>query len=340
MKQRITALFCALFLLVSLPLRVVALAGDVDLNGERNTKDVRLVLQYIVGDDLLNNEQLSLADANDDGIVNSADVRDMLTALLADDPLSADAYRGEPYTVLENNIPRFTDADKQATVAFETYSPLDDLGRCGVAYANLGTELMPEDDRESIGSVTPSGWHNKQYDFISGGWVYNRSHLIGFQLAGENANERNLITGTRYMNAEGMLPFENMVADFIKETNLHVLYRVTPIFKGDNLLCEGVTMEAWSVEDNGEGICFYVFCYNVQDGVVFDYATGENRAADELPDESITVVTFILNTKSKKFHLLTCRYVSTIAAENYAESGDTRDELIAYGYAPCGTCKP
>ncbi len=341
MKQRITALLCAALLLISLPLGVIARSGDVDQNGICNTKDVRLVLQQIVGAAALTAEQQALADVNSDGTVTSADVRGLLLFILTDDPLSAATYCGEPYTVLENNIPRFSDADKHATAVFETYAPLDSLGRCGVAYANLGTALMPDDDRESIGSVTPSGWHNRQYDFVSGGWVYNRSHLIGFQLAGENANERNLITGTRYMNTEGMLPFENMVADYIKETNHHVLYRVTPIFKGDNLLCEGVTMEAWSVEDGGEGICFYVFCYNVQEGVVFDYATGENHAADETPDDDvITVVTFILNTKTKKFHLLTCRHVSTIAAENYAESGDTRDELIAEGYAPCGTCKP
>jgi DNA-entry nuclease len=264
----------------------------------------------------------------------------LLLLVLEDDPLSAAAYQDEPYTVLHNNVPLFSDDEKASSTAFEYYAPLDDLGRCGTAFANLGLELMPEDDRESISSVTPSGWHNAQYDFVSGGWVYNRCHLIGFQLAGENANEQNLITGTRYLNTEGMLPFENMVADYIKETANHVLYRVTPVFKGDNLLCEGVTMEAWSVEDDGEGICFYVFCYNVQDGVVFDYATGDNHAFGDLPDEEITVVTFILNTKSKKFHLLTCRYVTTIAAENYAESGATRDELLDDGYAPCGTCKP
>ena len=340
MKRRITALFCAFLIVLTMPLNTVALTGDVDQSGVCNTKDVRLVLQHIVGHDTLTDERSALADLDGNGRITSADVREMLIIILSDDPLSAAAYRGEPYAIVENNVPRFSAEDKQATTAFETYAPLDDLGRCGVACANLGTELMPEDERDSIGSVTPSGWHNRQYDFVSGGWVYNRSHLIGFQLAGENANERNLITGTRYMNVEGMLPFENMVADYIKETDHHVLYRVTPIFKGDNLLCEGVTMEAWSVEDGGEGICFYVFCYNVQDGVVFDYATGENRAADELPDEEITVITFILNTKSKKFHLLTCRYVSTIAAENYDESGDTRDNLIADGYSPCGTCKP
>ena len=341
MKQRITAFLCAMLLLFSLPLNAVALTGDIDENGMCNTRDVRLILQHIVGIEPLTTGQQVLADVNGDSSIDSADVRDMLCTILADDRLCASAYRGEPYTVLENNIPRFSDADKGSSTAFEIYSPLDALGRCGVAYANLGAELMPDEDREPVGSVTPSGWHNQSYEFISGGWVYNRCHLIGFQLAGENANEFNLITGTRYMNTDGMLPFENMVADYIKETNHHVLYRVTPIFKGNNLLCEGVTMEAWSVEDNGEGICFYVFCYNVQDGVVFDYATGENHADGEQPDDDpVTVITFILNTNSKKFHLLTCRYVSTIAAEHYAESGDTRDELIAEGYVPCGVCKP
>ena len=188
-------------------------------------------------------------------------------------------YDGEPYTVINNDIPFFT-ADEITTDTFEYYSPLDELGRCGVAYANICTDLMPTDDRESISSVTPSGWNNHSYDFVDNNWVYNRCHIIGFQLAGENANEQNLITGTRYMNVEGMLPYENEVADYVRQHDGdHVLYRVTPMYDGDNLVASGVLMEAYSVEDDGQGVCFNVFCYNVQPGVTIDYSTGENRAA-------------------------------------------------------------
>ena len=165
---------------------------------------------------------------------------------------------------------------------FEYYSDLDELGRCGVAYANICQELMPTEKRESISSVTPSGWNNKKYDsgLVDGGWIYNRCHLIGFQLAGENANPKNLITGTRYLNIEGMLPFENMIADYVHETDNHVLYRVTPVYTGDNLVADGVQLEGWSVEDAGEAICFNVFAYNIQPGIGIDYATGENWLAE------------------------------------------------------------
>jgi len=185
------------------------------------------------------------------------------------------SYAGEPYVVLNNNAPLFAQGH-MTTEAYEYYSDLDDLGRCGYAMACLGWELMPTEDRESISSVKPSGWIQGAYDFVDGGSLYNRCHLIGFQLAGENANKQNLITGTRYLNVEGMLPFENMVADYIKETENHVLYRVTPIYQGENLVASGVQLEGWSVEDEGQGICFHVYCYNNQPGVVIDYATGEN----------------------------------------------------------------
>lgn len=184
-------------------------------------------------------------------------------------------YSGEFYVVIDENQPAFPEEDK-TTEAFEQYSELDALGRCGVAYANLGQELMPTEKRENISSVKPSGWVQGFYDFVDGESLYNRCHLIGFQLAGENANELNLITGTRSMNTQGMLPFENMVADYIDETDNHVLYRVTPVYNGTDLVAQGVQMEAWSVEDDGEGICFNVFCYNVEPGVEIDYATGEN----------------------------------------------------------------
>lgn len=186
-------------------------------------------------------------------------------------------YSGNPYVVLNANQPEFSESD-MTTTSYEYYSELDSLGRCGVTTACIGQDLMPTGERESISSVKPSGWVNNPYDFVDGEYVYNRCHLIGFQLTGENANRNNLITGTRYMNVQGMLPFENMVADYIDETGNHVLYRVTPIFDGEDLVARGVQMEAWSVEDEGDGICFNVYCYNVQPGVVIDYATGENWA--------------------------------------------------------------
>ena len=196
-------------------------------------------------------------------------------------------YSGVAYVVINGNEPFFED-DEITDNAFESYSALDALGRCGVAFACIGVEIMPTEERGEIGSVTPSGWeckgvsNNRPYDGIDGDYVYNRCHLIGFQLAGENANEKNLITGTRYFNAgnseeQGMLAFENMVADYIKETGNHVLYRVTPIYKGNNLVASGLLMEGYSVEDNGEGICFNVYFYNVQPGITIDYATGESE---------------------------------------------------------------
>lgn len=184
-------------------------------------------------------------------------------------------YAGEPYVVLQDNWPDF-DAGDLTTEAFETYSELDELGRCGVAYANICLEIMPTEPRGEIGQVKPTGWQTVTYDCVEGKYLYNRCHLIGYQLAGENANRRNLITGTRYLNVTGMLPFENMVDDYVEETENHVLYRVTPIFDGDNLVASGVQMEAFSVEDEGEGVCFNVYVYNVQPGVVIDYATGES----------------------------------------------------------------
>lgn len=184
------------------------------------------------------------------------------------------AYNNEPYAVVNENRPFFTET---TTSCFEEYPQLDALGRCGAAYACVGIDTMPTEERESISQVKPSGWHNNPYDFVDGGYVYNRCHLIGFQLTGENANERNLVTGTRYMNVQGMLPFENEVADYIASTGNHVMYRVTPIFEGDNLVCSGVLMEAYSVEDNGAGVQFCVYCFNVQPGVAIDYSTGENH---------------------------------------------------------------
>lgn len=188
---------------------------------------------------------------------------------------SVPEYNGSPYVVINNNIPYFTEED-YSTTSFETYGELDDLGRCSEAFANIGQDLMPTEERGSIGSIKPTGWQTVKYDIVDGKYLYNRCHLIGYQLTGENANKQNLITGTRYLNIQGMLPFENMVADYIKETNNHVLYRATPIFEGNNLLASGVLLEAYSVEDNGEGIIFNVYCYNVQPGINIDYSDGSN----------------------------------------------------------------
>ena len=189
-------------------------------------------------------------------------------------------YDGTPYVVLNDNQPSFT-AEDMTDVSYEFYSDLDELGRCGVTEACIGRDLMPTEKRGDISSVKPTGWVQNQYDFVDGKSLWNRCHLIGFQLAGENANECNLITGTRYLNVEGMLPFENLVADYVKETDNHVLYRVTPAFQGTELVARGVQMEAYSVEDSGDGVCFNVFCYNVQPGVEIDYATGDNWLAEE-----------------------------------------------------------
>lgn len=184
-------------------------------------------------------------------------------------------YSGNPYVELNGNLPYFTD-EELSTTAFELYSELDSLGRCGAGYANICKEIMPTEERGSIGMVKPTGWHTVKYDCIADRYLYNRCHLIGYQLAGENANEKNLITGTRYLNVDGMLPFENEVADYVNDTDNHVLYRVTPVFSGDNLLASGVIIEAKSVEDNGVGVQFNVYCYNVQPGISIDYTTGES----------------------------------------------------------------
>ena len=248
------------------------------------------------------------------------------------------AYSGAPYVEIDGNQPAFTEAD-YTTESFEEYAPLDRLGRCGTAYACISTDLMPTEERGSIGQVKPSGWQTVKYDFIDGKYLYNRCHLIGFQLTGENANERNLITGTRYLNIEGMLPFENLVADYIEETENHVLYRATPVFEGDNLVASGVQLEGWSVEDEGEGVCFNVYCYNVQPGVTIDYATGDSQAADDTPAaDTAAEQTYVLNTRSKKYHLPDCPCVDSISSANRQDYTGTQEALRAEGYTPCGQC--
>lgn len=246
-------------------------------------------------------------------------------------------YSGQAYVELNNNVPFFTEEDL-TSASFEEYSPLDELGRCGTAYACISTDLMPTEPRGSIGQVKPSGWKIAKYDFVDGKYLYNRCHLIGFQLTGENANEQNLITGTRYLNVTGMLPFENLTADYIKETGNHVLYRVTPVFTGVELVARGVVMEAMSVEDKGDGVLFNVYCYNVQPGVTIDYATGDS-ALDGTTDEG-EQVSYILNTNTKKFHLPSCPSVSEMKPEYRQEYDGSRTMLEAQGYSPCGRCKP
>ncbi len=246
-------------------------------------------------------------------------------------------YTSSNYAEVNGNVPYFATSD-YTTTSYEDYSELDLLGRCGTAMACLGKDLMPTDERGDISGVRPTGWINTSYD---GTYLYNRSHLIGWQLAGENANEKNIITGTSTMNQRGMLPFENQVADYIKETNNHVMYRVTPVFKGDELVARGVLMEAYSVEDNGDGICFCVFLYNVQPGIVIDYATGaSHKEGEETTTPTKEEKDYILNTSSKKFHDPDCSSVSKMSDKNKAEYHGYREDLIAEGYLPCGVCNP
>ena len=269
-------------------------------------------------------------------------------------------YNGSSYISLNANMPYFTDEEKLITEPFENYSNLDSLGRCGVAFANICKEIMPTEERGTIGQVRPSGWHTVKYNgVVDGNYLYNRCHLIGYQLAGENANELNLITGTRYLNMIGMLEFENTVSAYVEETNNHVLYRVTPIFEDDNLVAKGVEMEAWSVEDKGVGICFNVFCYNVQPGIEIDYATGESWLSnkdyqkediktDYSTEENLKsnknsvtqqeVKEYILNTNTKKFHLPTCSSVNSMFEKNKQTVNGTIDDIKELGYTPCSRC--
>lgn len=284
------------------------------------------------------------------------------------------AYTGNAYTIINDNNPYFTKSNLPTT-SFEYYSQLDGLGRCGIACANIGQDIMPTKERESIGQVKPSGWQTVKYDNVDGKYLYNRCHLIGYQLSAENANEKNLITGTRYLNVMGMLPFENMVADYVKETGNHVLYRVNPYFQGDNLLASGVFMEGWSVEDGGEGICFHVFVYNVQPGIAIDYANGDSHSDEDMPaanepataeasdkgsaaqdnnqsDDPVSKevteqsepapagTDYILNTNTYKFHIPACGSVKQMSEANKKTYAGNRDDVIAMGYDPCKKCNP
>ena len=263
------------------------------------------------------------------------------------------AYSGSAYVAINGNNPFFSSAD-MTTSAYENYSPLDSLGRCGVAMSCIGRELMPTEPRGSIGMVKPSGWHLVKYQGIEGNYLYNRCHLIGYQLTGENANERNLVTGTRYMNVQGMEPIENRTANYIKSTGNHVIYRSTPIFIGSNLVCSGVLMEGKSVEDNGAGLTFCVFAYNVQPGVTINYADGSSSGPEFIETQTTPKATvpkatnnnpapqpsssYVLNKNTHKFHYASCSSVSKMAEKNKAYFNGTRDQAIAQGYSPCKQC--
>lgn len=271
------------------------------------------------------------------------------------------AYSGKPYVVVNGNTPYFSDSEL-TTTSYESYSDLDSLGRCGVCIASVGQDIMPTEERGSIGSVKPTGWQTVKYNgVVDGNYLYNRCHLIGYQLTAENANDKNLITGTRYMNVEGMLPFENIVADYVKETDNHVLYRVTPIFEGNNLVASGVLMEAKSVEDGGDGILFCVYCYNVQPNVTINYLDGsskldgtinvsddENTQIEETPVDGETQQKYAVNSDNGKIHIVgACPATSSgDNAMKQAAYFDTYDEAEEYSneIAPsqkkrkCGNC--
>lgn len=263
------------------------------------------------------------------------------------EPSTLPAYSGSAYTVVNGNQPNFS-ASELTTVGYEKYANLDSLGRCGVALASCGKEIMPTDgeERGSISSIKPTGWVQAKYDGISGGYLWNRCHLIGWQLSAENANKQNLITGTRYMNIEGMLPFENMVADYIRETGNHVAYRITPIFEGNNLVCSGVQMEAYSIEDAGDGICFNVYCYNVQPGISINYATGDSSG----PSSSTTTITPSIeqdNTNDNQAASGDMVWIPNSGSKYHSRSGCsnmknprqvTKQEAENEGYEPCKKC--
>ena len=269
-------------------------------------------------------------------------------------------YNGKASVKVNGNKPYFTAKEKENTKVFESYHKLDKLGRCGVAYANICPELMPTEERGAIGSVKPTGWHTVKYNgIVDGNYLYNRCHLIAYCLAAENANKKNLITGTRYMNNEGMLPYETKVAQYVEDTGNHVLYRVTPVFEGNNLLASGVLMEAYSVEDKGKGICFCVYCYNVQPDITINYKNGNSKLSsgansgsgsgtdtkedtDTSKDSSSTAAkqNYVLNTNTKKFHKPSCRSVKQMSKKNKKSVKDTRDHIISDGYDPCKICNP
>jgi len=330
-------------LIVSVLLAICLLFSGcgIDSSDPQGTGPSQITSSTSSPDSLENNESSNIStpsDTNDNTNQTQSDSK----------PVSLDsipAYSGKAYVYINNGNPGFSDSDLK-TKSYEYYSPRDRLGRCGVVHACIGRDIMPTEDRGSIGMVKPTGWHTVKYDCVDGKYLYNRCHLIGFQLTGENANEENLITGTRYMNVTGMLPFENMVADYVKETGNHVMYRVTPLFKGNNLLAHGVQMEAYSVEDDGDGICFNVFVYNVQPQITIDYATGESSyngtviEPDDDDDYQTQSASYILNKNTKKIHLPSCYSVDQMKESNKEYYTGDIDDLLGRGYSRCKNCNP
>lgn len=354
--------------------RILALLAvlTISISGCANTKDLATTLEFDTQQKVTEynqssessqspeDSQFKAEDSETSGAGKTADAASNTTENTASETEgSIPEYDGtSAYAVINSNKPYFTKSD-YTTEPFETYSDLDSLGRCSVAYANVCKEIMPTEERGEIGMVKPSGWHTVKYNgIVDGNYLYNRCHLIGYQLAGENANEKNLITGTRYLNVTGMLPFENQVADYIDENpGNHVLYRVTPEFEDNNLVASGVLMEASSVEDKGKGLSFCVYCYNVQPGIQIDYETGESsidgtyngtETSESNKEEFVEIKsgkgdkkeTYILNTNTKKFHKPDCSSVSGMAESNRKQVKTTRSELIKEGYDPCKNCNP
>lgn len=370
--SRILVSFC-LFMISSLSLQGCGLSDDNSPDGyvESSASEVETEYSKLETEEITTVETFAESTTTEEETVTQTEtieadvVETTSTQVVSLDNIPE--YTSSPYVVVNDNVPYFTDSDL-TTTSFEYYSELDALGRCGVAFACIGQDIMPTEPRGEIGSIKPTGWHTVKYDIVDGNYLYNRCHLIAYQLAGENANEKNLITGTRYLNTEGMLPFEEMVADYVNETDNHVLYRVTPMFDGDNLVASGVLMEALSIEDDGDGIEFNVYCYNVQPGVEIDYATGDSVLAAEVEEETIvaedttaaeetttveettnivsddetTVSTadYILNTNTKKFHYPWCSSVSDMAEKNKLEYTGDREDVIDMGYEPCKRCNP
>ena len=352
--------------------------GDFNSDGKVSIADAVFLMRYIAEDSTLEipTQTAFDPDLNTDGLLSILDVQFFLrhhfdqtivtkppqtdntsetTTLTTTTnlPIESDyllnlrtlpPYQQMPYVTVNQNLPYFSAASNETT-AFEYYSPLDDLGRCGYCEACIGQELMPTEKRGSIGMVKPSGWQLVRYDgIVDGNYLFNRCHLIGYQLTGENANVCNLITGTRYLNVTGMLPFENQTADYIKSTGNHVRYRVTPYFENQNLVATGVLMEAQSVEDSGSGLQFNVFCYNVQPQIFIDYATGANHlidTADQKNEDTTNLISdYVVNKNTKKFHYPSCSSVADIKVTNRWDYSGTRDSLIEQGYTPCQRCNP
>ncbi len=330
-----------LFVLILMLLLVPAVITEIP-EDKLITEEKLIVKETVVAEDKLIYEETVVVEELHFNIANISEYSDMA------------------YAVVNNNNPFFTDTDiTNATSSYESYANLDDLGRCGVCIASVGKDIMPTEERGLIGSVKPSGWQTVKYNgIVDGNYLYNRCHLLSYQLTGENANKNNLITGTRYMNVNGMLPFENLVAAYVKETDNHVLYRVTPIFESNNLVASGVLMEARSVEDNGEGVLFNVYVYNVQPGVSIDYETGNSeldkailalqetvKEDEELiiqptDNNSNSTSLYVINNNTKKFHYPTCLSVNDIKDNNRQDYNGNRDNLISLGYAPCKRCNP